>query len=261
MKWIIEDLKQIFGEENLNDFFEEEIDVFCGSLIACGAFTGVIELNYLYTPEEVKKEFKNPVLIISKEKEKHSLVKNVLNEKIIKQDYEKLREESLKDWLNENDYASEEEAEEDGEYFEYFEYENEFSIEPFLNYIESEYGFNIFFMEKLNSETETVNEEEFELILNSLEELLYKDGYSSDYKDIKETDSIIFLKNLKEEFDINSMKVLKFARDIFIATIRDIKKIAKILDNNYLSLDLHTKQYIFKNNNVYCLDPFFIKES
>jgi len=84
-------LKEIFYQDIDQDFdfLEGDIELFCGTLIAAGYYTAVIDLNKKFQPKKVKKKFENPVLIISKDNNKHRILKKFLKKKYLNLTYTK----------------------------------------------------------------------------------------------------------------------------------------------------------------------------
>jgi len=257
-------LNNYLGVEDYNINCGEKEKINFGEIIASGLFTTVIKLDQLFVPDNIFEKFNNPVLILTKDKYKKEIFKHVVGLEILEIDTEKERDKALKCWLEENDFKSEEEAEEENDYFDWIDYANDFDIVPFLDYIKSENGIDIFFMEELKNNIEVESD-----ILEKACSFVYKDigdrrlrkydtlEYTYDKEDLKEM-ILEYLEEIdKEEEFLNRIEDLL---NMIYIIYRDIVKVSEIVnEKDSYTLDLHEYQFIETGEEIYCIDPFLIK--
>jgi len=252
-------LSDIFGLDKFCQVEEQDyLETSIGNLIACGTFSAVIDIDFFYTPHDVKERFKYPVLILSIEKEKPKLMKSILEEEIYIPDLEEEREKSLKEWYSDLGYSSQEEAEDNGYEFDWLTYAED-SIYPFLEYISSNHCVNVFFMEKLNNNIDIpipVIDFVIKAVENALPCLEAHGSYFVNCNlDTSSLDEAI--EDHEEEFIIpDDRKRLMY--ELYEIIFRDLEKAATVLYNKNLYLDLHCEQFIKSEKGIHCIDPFMI---
>jgi len=257
-------LSNYLGIEEFQANCEEKERISFGEIIASGLFTTAIKVDYVNVPDYIFEKFNNPVLILTKDKYKKEIFKQVVGLEISEIDFEKERRRALEFWLEENDFKSEEEAEEECCYFNWIDYANDFDIFPFLDYIKSETDIDIFFMEELKNDIGVESD-----ILEKACSFVFEDigdrplrKYDTlectyDKEDLKEM-ILEYLEEIdKEEEFLNKVEDLL---NMTYIIYRDIVKVSEIMDEeDSYTLDLHKYQFIETGEEIYCIDPFLIK--
>jgi len=238
---------------------DEGEDLEFGRVIGNGHFSMAIKVDYPFLDNKVTDNIENPVMIITLEREKSKILENLLETKVVTFNYEKEREEARLEWLEGYDYETEKEANEDGVEFYWQEEAGQFSILPYMEYIEDNYGVNIFFME-------TCEDPELEEITYACE-LFDEKGFTDLSPDFFEdftmglSDEEIKEKLEKDMQCENITKIfLEKIKKIVSIIERDIRNISKTISgfNKRVSLDIHTEQFLRLNGKVFCTDPFVI---
>ena len=256
---ILTKLKEFLDSNIDNDYLLEPIETSFGTIIGAGQYSAAIELYYDLIPSIIKKTLKEPILIITLEKEKMNLVQSVLGkDSIYEIDISKNREKDLRGWLDCHEFETEEEALENG--FEFVWSEYNYSIEPVLEFLESEGDLSFFFIEK----GEPIDFSKNELVEEVIE---YFDSYfpesaiySSTIEEYLEPLCLEEAKeDLKEKIFFNEENIEE-AIEILSIIKRDLIKMSKAesINGKLVSLDIHNQQFLNLNNEIYLIDAFIL---
>jgi len=259
-------LNDYLGAENYNVNSGEKERICFGEIIASGVYTTVIKIDAINTPDYVFEKFNNPVMILTKDKYKKEIFRHVVGLDILEVDIEKERKKALRSWLEDNNFKSEEEAEEECCCFDWIDFAGDFDIFPFLDFIKSENEVEIFFMEELKNNIEVESD-----ILEKACSFVYRDigsrilrkydtlEYTYDKEDLKEM-ILEYLEEVdKEKEFLNRIEDLL---NMICIIYRDIVKVSEIVnERDSYTLDLHEYQFVETGEEIYCIDPFLIKEA
>ena len=228
-----------------------------GRHLGSGEFTVVYKIDYPFVPHNIRDKFEEPVLVITADRGKMEILESLIDSNFYEPDFEEIKEEAMKEWLYEYDFSSLEEAEEYGEIFDWSTYASQFDIYPLLNNIYDELEFDCFFMER-------ATEVSYSQFLFSRVSSFFIDHVFRGNVDGNPTFFIDSLNNFKFNKElVLEMKESLFDEyfefiQLFKVIKRDIIKACKteVLSNSYLSLDLHSKQFIELDKKVYLSDAF-----
>ena len=233
---------------------------FFGRFLGKGVYTGAIDIDYPFisgTPG--LDSFKNPVLIISAEKEKPLLVKAVTGNPVLVPDLDSAREQSFLEWKEEME-AELESGEVKEEDFIWSEFASEFNLLPYIEYIKDCYGLEIFFTEKV--ESHAVNSLVLEVCNKFLEQEVPDRTYLSNIEEISEETWAVGEEYEQEIFDKIGLSYdsKEEVLSLWQVIARDLKKLAKTVVDNFgdkiVSMDIHDQQFANVNNKIVLLDAF-----
>lgn len=253
MSEIIQRVKDIL------DIQDERIEF--GTVLGNGEFSLAIKVDYPFLEEEVSNVISNAVMIISSEENKYPAMKSLF-ENVVKLDIEKYINEAKKEWLEYLGYETEEEANDECEYFYPYEHLSQFSLIPIQERLEEEgleeEGLHVFYMEKCES---YCSEEIYFAteIMQNLGCINFNSNhfaeFISGYETLDDIREVIDLNRIPDEIPVNTF--LENIQNIIKIIERDIRRIASNM-NPYtmLSLNIHPGQFIEYKGEVFCSDPF-----
>ena len=236
--------------------YVNHVNIPIGKIIAAGKFSMVIDLERNAYPEDISKEFKNPVMIISVEKHKADMFRKIAEEKVVKIDYDSFLNSQYELWKENNTGTV-----------------DDFLSEIFgtdLSYILalaescSNYDISMYFTEKLeildmkyeiglhifDSALDLIGEIVPETIQASPVEIL---SYIENIRVDK--DFIEHLENCEERFpEVFQDQILEIANEI-LRSSEIALNVAEESDIQSVSLDIHEHQFVKKGDKIICVDP------
>jgi len=254
-------LDEILNIKNNQTFF--------GKILGCGAYSVAIKVSQSYIETDTLKSLKDPVLIITVEKEKINIIKELFGEDMVSLvNLEDKYNVAKEDWLDNYGYSSENDANENNCFFEYANEANEFDLYSLYKEL-SEKNFFYFYMEACE-DFKTSETKMIEFIFEDLELPMYNSDFFKDFSTgLTLHDIAISIKERKSTFpdEVSSN---------FISFVKKVHKLLKITEDNIqaaakrislsglhedLSLDIHNEQFLKYNGKVVCADPFIFEDS
>lgn len=253
MEGINDKLTNIISIEN-NDRY------YFGKILGGGFFSIAIKVDYPFLNSDVRDSLNSPVLIITTEKEKESIMREIFgNDKVCSIDVDKNFNEAKENWLYENNFKTMEQGEEEGYEFFYDVEASDFDLHPLFQRLEDE-GLYVFYMENCEAYS-SVESHIVSYLFQELGKLVYPPSFFENFSTGFTEEDILEKINNGEYAEIPKEDGEKFSKKIFSLlekTERDISRIAKKLKDltDNVSLDIHSEQYLSLNGYVVCSDPF-----
>jgi len=271
---IVSILKEHSKDTNSDFFYNmenpEKLNLGIGSVVKSGFSTAIIEIDSFFMDSELYKEFNKPILVATTDSRKADIYE-ALGLKLKRINIEAEIESLQKEFLSENGFSSIEEAEENNYFFHEKISED---IISFLDFMNSEYEMDFFYMEDL-SENEINNwfskDLDYSVFLNHIEyissffdkitdkfsfydQLFEKEGLFEILSD-KESLEKEFSEEISEKVQEDSIK--NNLNILFHSIIDSIEKIYDHLEEGQYCFDIHEYQFIVYDDKPICIDPVY----
>jgi len=241
-------------------------ETYFGKVLGSGAYSIAIKVDYPYIDSDVSEKLKDPVLIVTTEKEKVEIMKGLFGDDTVAEiNIEAKYNEAKQNWLDVNGYETEEEANDDCYEFNYLEETNEFDLYPVFERIQENNLF-CFYMESAESfeEAETTV---IGYIFSDLGHCEFNTAFFEDFSTGLEIEDVAKYiddyRNYLPKEEVKSETFLNRVYDLMKITERDIMRVAKVLSDKIscmqsISLDIHPQQFLKINGQIVCSDPFVL---
>ena len=242
----------------------EDGQTFFGRVLGSGCYSIAIKVSNPYVCSNVSDLLEDPVLIITTEKEKIEIMKELFGEEsVISIDLEKKYNLAKENWLDMSEFETEEEANLECYEFDYLVECNEFDLYNLFEKI-AEKDLFCFYMEAC----EDVKSSEAKMIGFLFDELGHCEFNTSFFEDFStglDIDDVANYINDYKSFlpdeDLSSVTFLDKVFNLLQVTERDIQKAAKRLSKSLsdipsLALDIHSEQFLKFKGEIVCSDPF-----